>query len=67
MDEPTKPKAVKAAPPTPEAALQAAVGVVVTAARAFAAAEPASTTHSFTSGDYRVRFQSGELLALQRL
>jgi len=67
MNEPTKPKAVKAAPPTPEAALQAAIDAVANAARDYAASAPETTTHSFTSGDYRVRFQSGELLALQRL
>lgn len=57
-------KAAKVAA-TPAQALQAAVDALVVAAEAYAASD-GTTTHSFTAGAYRVRFQGEQLLKLER-
>lgn len=52
-------------PPTPSEALDVAVLALVEAAEAYAAAD-GTTTHSYVSGDYLVRFQGEQLLSLTR-
>lgn len=61
----SKTKASAQAPATPGEALQAAVDNLVAAAQAYAAAD-GTTTHSFSAGAYRVRFQGEQLLKVER-
>jgi len=63
-----KPKALKApaAPADPAEALKTAIETIVAAAEAYAKADTDRTTHSFSAGDFRARFQGGQLLSLAR-